>query len=271
LPLDQGQVPGLEPATHYVRHSEPDATLAYVITLDAINFGSGYFPHLKKRPGLSGYFTVASALKDRFEAHGLFTPRELQELTRDACAEIFGQTAADETTMELMGLFAKALNDLGEHVETSYQGSFSRLVEDADGSCERLVKILAKMPFYRDVGFYKRAQLTAADLEAAGVAHFDDLHELTIFADNLVPHVLRLDGVLTYHTELRQRIDQQTLIPKGSREEIEIRACALHAVELLKAHTHPLTAMQLDYVLWNRGQRPAYKAQPRHRTRTVFY
>ena len=25
------------------------------------------------------------------------------------------------------------------------------------------------------------------------------------------------------------------------------------------------------YLLWNRGQLPAYKAQPRHRTRTVFY
>jgi len=29
--------------------------------------------------------------------------------------------------------------------------------------------------------------------------------------------------------------------------------------------------MQLDYVLWNRGQEPAYKARPRHRTRSVYY
>jgi hypothetical protein len=29
--------------------------------------------------------------------------------------------------------------------------------------------------------------------------------------------------------------------------------------------------MQLDYVLWNRGQEAAYKALPRHRARTVFY
>ncbi len=27
----------------------------------------------------------------------------------------------------------------------------------------------------------------------------------------------------------------------------------------------------LDVWLWNRGQRPEYKARPRHRARTVFY
>jgi hypothetical protein len=31
------------------------------------------------------------------------------------------------------------------------------------------------------------------------------------------------------------------------------------------------TARALDYWLWNRGQSPAIKARPRHRTRTVYY
>ena len=35
--------------------------------------------------------------------------------------------------------------------------------------------------------------------------------------------------------------------------------------------TGRVTSMQLDYVLWNRGQQARYKAEPRHRTRTVFY
>ena len=53
-----------------------------------------------------------------------------------------------------------------------------------------------------DVPFYKRAQLTAADLSLAfdgkGLGSFEDLDQLTIFADNLVPHVLRVDKVLLY-------------------------------------------------------------------------
>jgi hypothetical protein len=33
----------------------------------------------------------------------------------------------------------------------------------------------------------------------------------------------------------------------------------------------PVTARELDYILWNRGSGEAYKTLPRHRTRTVFY
>src|SRR5437764_2835352 len=90
LPLDQARAAELDPATHYL--GEPEATLAYVVTLDAINFGSGYFPHLRKRPGMSGYFTVASSLKDEFERSG---PLRLGQLTREECARIFGQSLED--------------------------------------------------------------------------------------------------------------------------------------------------------------------------------
>jgi hypothetical protein len=157
-------------------------------------------------------------------------------------------------------------------VSDSYGGSFRALVEAADGSAERLVGLLSAMEFYSDVPFYKRAQLTAADLATANVAHFHDLDRLTIFADNLVPHVLRVDGLLDYEAGLLERINREELIPAGSREEREIRGCAVHAVELIKrALDDRVTAMQLDYLLWNRGQLAAYKAIPRHRARTVYY
>jgi hypothetical protein len=261
LPLDLARAPSLDPATHYV--GAADETLAYVVTLDAINFGSGYFPHVRKRPGMSGYFTVASGLKDAW-------PLELGHLTTADCARVFGQTLDDPTVAELMGLFAQALNDLAAQV--GRYGGFRRMVEGAGGSAERLVEVLAEMPFYRDVPFYKRAQLTAADLHTADVAEFHDLHRLTIFADNLVPHVLRVDGVLQYDAGLLARIDKEELIAAGSTEEIEIRGCAVHVVELIaQALDHSITPMQLDYLLWNRGQQPHYKAQPRHRARCVYY
>jgi len=274
LPLETARAPELDPATHF--SGEPDDTLAYVVQLDAINFGSGYFPELRKRPGLSGYFTVASSLKDWFVAHGALGAGQLRGFTREDCTRMFGQDANGSPAVgELMGLFARALNDLGEYVDTRFGGSFRALVGAAEGRAERLVSVLAEMPFYQDVGFYKRAQLTAADLSVAHVATFADLDQLTIFADNLVPHVLRVDGILRYAPALLSRIEAGELISRGSREEVEIRACALHAVELIAAALRhrgvPVTAMQLDYILWNRGQRPAYKARPRHRTRTVFY
>jgi hypothetical protein len=274
LPLQDAQNAELGPATHFVGPADP--TLAFVVTLDAINFGSGYFPRLKKRPGLSGYFTVASSLKDVYEQKGPLSAAQLQALTPGDCARIFGQTDNDDPGVaELMGLFSRALNDLGTYVTDRFGGSFRTLVDEAEGSAERLLGILAEMPFYRDVGFYKRAQLTASDLAVAGVATFKDLERLTIFADNLVPHVLRVDGILRYDRGLLERIEREELVAAGSPEEREIRGCALHAVELVAATLRQrgarVTSMQLDYLLWNRGQGPAYKAQPRHRTRTVFY
>jgi Potential Queuosine, Q, salvage protein family len=264
LPLEQAR---LDPAGHYA--GETEATLTYVLTLDAINFGSGYFPWLNKRPGMSGYFTVASSLKDFFEQHGPPSAADLKRLTSQECARIFGQTV-DGPAGELMGLFGQALKDLGDLVQTRYDGSFRALAEA--GSAEQLIQRLIEMPFYRDVPFYKRAQLTAADLSTAGVVELDGLDRLTIFADNLVPHVLRLDGVLVYDQDLVARIEREELIPSGSTEELEIRGCALHAVELLVGHLRKTaTPMQLDYVLWNRGQGARYKAVPRHRTRSVFY
>jgi hypothetical protein len=270
---------------HYLGRG--DDTAAFFLTLDTINFGSGYFPHLNKQPGRSGYFTIAGRLNDRFKEKGPLSPRKLARLTPENCARMFGQDLRNRPIAELMGLFARALNDLGRYVQADFGGSFSGLIEAAGSSAERLIRLLIQMPGFRDVElydglnipFYKRAQLTAADLSLAfsgrGLGSFDDLQNLTIFADNLVPHVLRVDHILVYPQALISHIDAGKLIPAGSAEEIEIRACALHAVEQLKAALnasgHTITPMELDFLLWNRGQQPAYKSIPRHRTRTIFY
>ena len=123
---------------------------------------------------------------------------------------------------------------------------------------------------FRDRGFYKRAQIAPADLALAGVARFHDLDRLTIFADNLVPHVLRCDGVLRYDPRLAAHIDAGPRAARRRPQEREIRACALHACELLAARLG-VAPRVLDNWLWNRGQAPAYKARPRHRCRCVYY
>jgi Potential Queuosine, Q, salvage protein family len=285
LPIEDALFPSIDPVHHYL--ADPGSTAAFFLTLDTVNFGSGYFPHLRKRPGLSGYFTIATSLKERFEAHGPFTASELSRLTAADCRSIFGQVSDRGPLDELMALFAHALNDLGGFLSGRFEGRFTGPVEAAGNSAERLVKLLVEMRFFRDVAryenravpFYKRAQLTAADLALAmgheGLGRFDDLDRLAIFADNLVPHVLCRDGILHYSDTLASCINREEIIPAGSREEVELRACAVHAVELigkeLRREGKPVTSMALDYLLWNRGQGPEYRAHPRHRTRTVYY
>jgi hypothetical protein len=276
---------GWDAETHHA--GAPASRLAFVVTLDAINFGSGWFPRLRKRSGRSGYFTVAMGLKERFDAHGPWSAEELTGLAAADLARVTGQTLADLEVAELMALYARALNDLGRLLIERYGRRFEGLVEEAGGSAERLVRALARMPLYRDVScydglevpFYKRAQITAADLALAfggeGAGRFDDLDRLTTFADNLVPHVLHLEGVLRYEPALAKRIEEGHFLASGSAEEVEIRAAAVHTVEelvaALRARGGRATGHEIDMALWQRGQRPEFKAQPRHRTRCPYY
>jgi hypothetical protein len=122
----------------------------------------------------------------------------------------------------------------------------------------------------RPVPFWKRAQICANDLHGALDCFGIDVDRLTMFADNLVPHVLRVDGVLRLDDALAARIDRGELLTHGEPAEIELRACAVHAVELLAQVTgHPPRIV--DHLLWSAGQAPRYKSRPRPRCRTTAY
>jgi hypothetical protein len=214
-------------------------TVAFVVALDAINFGSGWFPVLRKRPGMSGYHTIASMFREL----GAPTAEWLAHVTSGECCALFDQDRTSEA-MELMTLFADAWNQLGSLLLSRYDGEAVNLVEAAHHSADVLLDLLRVAPYFEDrrayrgidVAFYKRAQIVSADL----------------------------------HLALAARIDAGELLDEGSEAEVELRACAVHAVELLAARTGT-TPATLDNVLWNRGQGPTYKAIPRPRCRTVSY
>lgn len=247
---------------------------AFWITLDAINFGSGWFPTLRKRDGLSGYNTIAAGLGEFFSEGGGWTAEALADVDATLVARVLGQ----DPEHELMGLFGRSLRDLGHHVSEECGGRFEELA--AGDSAAVLAARLGTWDCFADcsvydgidVPFLKRAQIAAADLQRSGAARFSDLDRLTMFADNLVPHVLRLDGILTFEPDLVARIEREELIEHGSPEEVEIRACALHAVELIvAARGGATTAAEVDQVLWLRGGEPRYKSVPRHRSRCTAY
>jgi Queuosine salvage protein len=270
IPSDDGADPGA-----HLTAGTREQRAAFWLTLDAINFGSGWFPTLRKRAGQSGYLTVAGGLTDRCATHGAWSAHELAEIETAQVAATLGQ----EPDHELMALFAASLRDLGAQICARHGASFTAVVEAAGGSALALAQQLSGWASFADVSryqgrevpFLKRAQIVGADLHRAGVAAFTDLDRLTMFADNLVPHVLRLDGVLGFDRELLARIERGELIEHGAPEEVEIRACALHAVELIAAARRDSCPADIDQLLWLRGGEPRYKAQPRHRSRCTAY
>jgi hypothetical protein len=261
---EPGGIAGLDPELHFL-DAAPEDVARYILVLDAVNFGSGWFSSLRLPPGVSGTEALTRRLTEHARARGgTWTAAELRGLDTAELAEVLGQDPGHP----LVELYAEALAQLGRWLG---ERTVMEAIAGAGGSAQRFAGLLAAgMPFFDDVGFYKRAQIAANDLALAGAAEFADIDELTIFADNLVPHVLHLDGVLHYEPELAEHIEAGRLLPAGGGMEREIRACAVHACEMLAAR-FGVPPRTLDNWLWNRGERPPYTARPAHRTRTVFY
>lgn len=254
---------------------DPEAAAAFAICMNAINFGSGWWPTIRKRPGHSGYATMAAGVTDRFAAAGPWTTEELIAMDAGTIAAAVGQNPEHP----LMPQFAAALRDVGAHLEGEHEGSYRAVCRSAP-SIPELARMFSRWKSFadtshyegREVPFFKRAQLAAADLQRAGVVDLPGVEQLTAFADNLVPHVLRVDRVLRLEPELAARIDSEDLLVHGSAEEIELRACAVHAIELLaSASSRPLSPAEIDSVLWNRGRQRRYKTRPRPRSRNSAY
>ncbi|MEA2169002.1 MAG: hypothetical protein QOF76_2302 [Solirubrobacteraceae bacterium] len=229
-----GGTTGLDPALHRL-DAPPEEVARYVLVLDAINFGSGWFGEL-------GIDTngLTQALTDRGVP---WTAGELRTLRPADVAETLGLNARHELTH----LYATALRQLGDWLGDA--PLVDRLGDSAQAFAAELV---AGMSFFADPGFHKRAQIAANDLVLAGVAAFADVDSLTVFADNLLPHVLRHDGVLEYAPALAERIDAGEALEHGSVPEREIRACTVYVCELL-AQRAGVPARTLDNWLWHRG------------------
>jgi hypothetical protein len=279
LPAYAAALPGAvealpsDPATDLVE-ADSEARAAFVVCLDAINFGSGWWPTIRRRPGHSGYFTIAAGLTERFRDSGPWPAAELAEIDTVEVAAVLGQ----DPDHPLIADFVGALRDVGEHVAREHDSRFENVVEAANGSALTLADLLSGWRAFADVStyegrsvpFFKRAQIAAADVARAGLAELASVDRLTAFADNLVPQVLRLDRVLRLDPGLERRIEAGDLLGHGSPEEVELRACAVHAIELLAAAT-PLSPAEIDAVLWNRGAAERYKSLPRPRSRNTAY
>ena len=96
-----------------------------------------------------------------------------------------------------------------------------------------------------------------------------------MFADYRVPQLLRHVGVLKYSEALASTIDQRQEIQFGSDAETEIRAATVVAVERLQRDLVKqgvdVLAIEVDWLLWHRGERELATLAPHHRTLTIYY
>ncbi|MCG2719760.1 MAG: queuosine salvage family protein, partial [Nanoarchaeota archaeon] len=177
------------------------------------------------------------------------------------------------------------LKENGSVLTQKYKENFGNVIKSANEDAIKLLKIVvADFPSFNDfsiyddqkVFFHKRAQLLISDIyrafKAKGYGNLKNTKQLTAFSDYKIPQVLRKLGILEYFQELTTKVDNRILIPKDSKEEIEIRANTIWAIELikneLKTKIPEITAMDIDSYLWLLGQNKLPNAKPYHLTRT---
>ncbi len=116
---------------------------------------------------------------------------------------------------------------------------------------------------------------TPAVLDGKQLFSFHDIRELTMFADYRVPQILRAMDILEYSSDLASKVDSLVEIPCGSEEEIEIRACTVIAVDVLQRKLSEkgvsVLVIELDWLLWQIGEKTKYSLAPHHRTLTIYY
>lgn len=269
-----------------------EETARWIFVLDVLNHcfwpdpGEPLWETVLDGTRYSGYCGLAAALKKAYlDGMPLTDARFLLAMSPGDLARVFEGTGR----IPLFEARLENVREAGRVLLDKWGGDVRHLVAWADGSACRLAARLAEdFMSFRDefvldgqrVYFWKRAQIYAADLHAAfegqGLGRFEDIERLTAFADYKLPQVLREMGILRYRRDLEDRIDGGRYLLSGSREEIEIRAATIVAVEKLKEAFRrqgaaKVTSVHVDHWLWSLGQRQAFRRRPYHRCRTIFY
>ncbi|KAJ7558350.1 hypothetical protein O6H91_04G034900 [Diphasiastrum complanatum] len=255
-------------------------TAQYLLVLDALNFC--FWPDEELQ-----YDHLAEGLKNALLADDtVLDAHRLQSYTGPKLRELLHWPR----NLPLEEERARLLREVGAELEKSFGGKASNLVLSAKGSAVALLDLITRhFPGFRDscvykghqIFIYKRAQIFVADLWGAfkgqGLGAFKDIACITMFADYVVPAVLRHWGILEYSPKLANSIDSYQEIAAGTEEEVEIRACTIAAVERLREQFVSRTgkevlSVQIDWWLWSSGLPRALELElPFHHTLTINY
>jgi len=281
------------PAWNYNYHFFDNSwqTCEYLFILDCLNFCfwskelANKWRVKYKNSYLSGYFALSYSLKKAVE-QGLikFEPDFIAKMSYENFRKIFAGRGALPFLKERFRILKNSYKIL----DRKYAGKFINLIDKCKGDAIELVlEVVRNFLSFRDeamfgskkIRFYKRAQILVSDLYASFGGRkwgkFKNLNKLTIFADYKIPQILRGYEILEYSRDLAKKIDNKKIISPGSREEIEIRANAVWAVEFLKRELKKLEtnlkSVEIDWILWNKAQKDDIKLKPHHLTKTIYY
>lgn len=244
-------------------------SLDYFFILDSINFcfwpiGAERWKIKYNNKEYNGYFALSLALKKFFEDNN----PDLEYFSNIPQKEFYDILQGGKN-LQFLNKRWHIVREVAGKIVKKY-GTAENLVKSADKKLSNLVPKIEKLPYFKDY-FLKRAQILPCDIFGAGLADFDGLDYLTAFADYKVPQILNYIGILEYSESLDRKISNKELIAKDSKQEKEIRAATIWAVELLRKELkNKFYSFEIDWILWNKAQSLNIK-KPYHLTKTTNY
>lgn len=277
------------PKEMHLESNDVRKKLDYLILLDGLNFcfwqkdQKDKWRIQYKGNEYNGYFSLSLALKVFYENNpekANYTYFSTISFSR------FKKILDGRGNLLLMKERWLTLRAISKVMIHKYGGDSLLFIKMAKNKFANIVPMIAKLPSFNDVTKYrgrnviiwKRAQILACDIYGAfngtGPGKFTDRSYLTAFADYKVPQILHTLGLIEYSDVLVNKIKNSTEIKAGGKEEVEIRAATIWAVEYMRREIKKLGknmfSFEIDWVLWNNAKNEDM-ALPYHHTKTVFY
>ncbi|PRT55781.1 hypothetical protein B9G98_03401 [Wickerhamiella sorbophila] len=275
---------------------DTEGQVDWVFTVDTLNFSFWSDRETSERYTVeyngkkyTGYWSLCAAINRALdEGIPVTTPAfwRSDEFNLEACAHIFRSCTAEQ--IPLLDQRLAVLKEAGAALANT---AFSDVLRSCNCSASRLLDwVTTNLQSYNDrfvyrnmkVSILKRAQILVGELWACfngeGLGRFDDIDNITMFADYRVPRILYRLNCLRYSDQLEAVLRAGTLMESGSDAEIELRGTSIEAVEQIVHHIkteHPETAVNailVDFYLWDAAKAQEQSATiPCHRVRSVFY
>jgi len=274
-----------------------ETSIDWMFVADTLNFsfwgqdeGQHYAVELHGKQ-YTGYMALCAALTRAVEAGIPITSSKFYaSITEKDVREIFASSSSSE--IPLIEQRVKNLQESGKVLNEKFGGSFANCIRQCNESaCELLKLVTTEFTSFRDEGviqgkrvsFYKRAQILIGDIwglfRGSGLGKFNDIDSLTMFADYRVPQSLVHFRALEYSDQLYELLNKNHMFQNGDRQEIEIRGCSIHAVELicqqlkLSETTLQVNSTVIDFFLWEYRRRFAADLAriPYHKVRCIYY
>jgi hypothetical protein len=173
----------------------------------------------------------------------------VQSCTQNASSDVIINNFINRLSHERFPWMDKRAAYLKELLKWQFDDTVTEIENNVNDIEKCLDIIIMQFPGYSNDIFLKRTSLFFMQIARQSDLFHSQLHLLPVPADYQIPKMLEHMGILRYNVELKQMIENEDLIPSGSRIECEIRASTIEACRRLceKSGKDPST---VDFWLW---------------------